>query len=298
MKLRLIPYFVKQAFQNVKKNRLVHIVGISTMVISLLIFGTFLLLFYNLDNWIHGWGNSFSMSIYLEEGIDSGAEKGLVQLINRHFPGAKIEKIISKKQAYKDLLRALGKDAIVLQGLPRNPLPASIEVLFKPLNGKRPDPFPIKEKLETFQGVEEVQYSEEWLDRFEGLMRVVRLAGIIIGGLLSLGVLFIVTNTIKLTLYSREEEIEIMKLVGATDWFVKIPFLIEGTIQGMVSGFISLLALYAGYAFLSAKKADILGLAILDFLFVPAPYILTIFLVSAGLGLVGSFIALGRFFKL
>ena len=136
MKLRLIPYFVKQAFQNVRKNRLVHIVGISTMVISLLIFGTFLLLFYNLDNWIHGWGNSLSMSIYLEEGILSESKKDLVQFI-RNLPGARIEKIVSKKQAYKDLLRALGKDAIVLQGLPRNPLPASIEVIFEPVNGKR-----------------------------------------------------------------------------------------------------------------------------------------------------------------
>jgi cell division transport system permease protein len=297
MRLRLIPYFIKQALQNVRKNRLVHIVGISTMVISLLIFGTFLLLFYNLDNWIHGWGNSLSMSIYLEDGIDSGTEKELVQFI-RGLPGAKIDEMISKKQAYDNLLRALGKDAVVLQGLPRNPLPASIEVVFKSLNGKRPDPGPIKEKLEKLHGVEEVQYSEEWLKRFEGLMRVVRLAGFVIGGLLSLGVLFIVTNTIKLTIYSRQEEIEIMKLVGATDWFVKIPFLIEGSIQGMVSGFISLLALYSGYAFLSAKKADILGLAILDFVFVPPHYVLTIFLLSAGLGLVGSFIALGRFFNL
>ncbi len=297
MKLRLIPYFVKQAFQNVRKNRLVHIVGISTMIISLLIFGTFLLLFYNLDNWIHGWGNSFSMSIYLQEEMDPGTKKELLELI-RNFPGAKIEKIISKEQAYKDLLRALGKDAIVLKGLPRNPLPASIEVVFEPVNGERPDPWPIKAKLETFRGVQEVQYSEEWLNRFKGLMKVFRLTGFIIGGLLSLGVLFIVTNTIKLTLYSREEEIAIMKLVGATDWFVKIPFLIEGTFQGMVSGFISLLVLYSGYALLSAKKAEILGLAILDFVFVPAPYFLTIFLVSAGLGLVGGFIALGRFFKI
>jgi len=297
MRLRLVPYFIRQAFQNVRENRLVHIVGISTMVISLLIFGTFLLLFYNLDTWIHGWGNTLSMSIYLEEGIDSGTEKKLVQLI-RDLPGAKIDEMVSKKQAYNNLLRALGKDSVVLQGLPRNPLPASIEVVFKPLNGERPDPGPIKEKLEKLRGVEEVQYSEEWLNRFEGLMKVVRLAGFIIGGLLSLGVLFIVTNTIKLTIYSRQEEIEIMKLVGATDWFVKIPFLIEGCFQGVLSGLVSLLALYSGYAFLAAKKADILGLAILDFVFVPLPYVLTIFLVSAGLGLVGSFIALGRFFNL
>jgi len=297
MKLRLAPYFMRQAIQNVRKNWLMHIVGVSTMVISLLIFGTFLVLFYNVDNWIHGWGDSFSMSVYLKDGITDTTRQKVLSLI-RGLPGARIDRIITKKQAFLDLKRALGREANVLEGLPKNPLPASIEVVFKSSAGSKPDPDKIRKQVETFEGVDEVQYSEEWLKRFEGLMRIFRLAGLIIGGLLGLGVLFIVTNTIKLTIYSRQEEIEIMKLVGATDWFVKMPFLLEGSIQGAVSGFFSILVLYGGYILLSAKKADILGFALLDFVFIPQGYILTIFLVSIGLGLLGSFIALGRFFRL
>jgi cell division transport system permease protein len=297
MKLRLAPYFMRQAIQNVRKNWLMHIVGVSTMVISLLIFGTFLVLFYNVDNWIHGWGDSFSMSVYLKDGITDTTRQKVLSLI-RGLPGARIDRIITKKQAFLDLKRALGREANVLEGLPKNPLPASIEVVFKSSAGSKPDPEKIRKQVETFAGVDEVQYSEEWLKRFEGLMRMFRLAGLIIGGLLGLGVLFIVTNTIKLTIYSRQEEIEIMKLVGATDWFVKMPFLLEGSIQGAVSGFFSILVLYGGYILLSAKKADILGFALLEFVFIPQGYILTIFLVSIGLGLLGSFIALGRFFRL
>ena len=112
-----------------------------------------------------------------------------------------------------------------------------------------------------------------------------------------MGILFITTNTIKLTIYSRKEEIEILKLVGATDWFVKIPFILEGTIQGLAGGLLSLLALFAGYVILSTKKVHVLGMAMLDFVFIPREYTLSILLISVLLGLVASFIALGRFFE-
>jgi len=297
MRLRLAPYFMRQATQNIRKNWLVHVVGVSTMVISFLIFMAFLLLFHNVDNWIHGWGESFSMSVYLEDDISASAREKVFSHI-QGIPGVQIERTITKKQAFVDLKRALGREASVLDGLPKNPLPASIELVFQPSAGNKVDPGKLRKVLETLPGVQEVQYSEDWLRRFEGVMRVFRLAGLIIGGLLGLGVLFIVTNTIKLTIYSRQEEIEIMKLVGATDWFVKTPFLLEGSLQGMVSGLLSILILYSGYIILSVKKADILGLALLDFVFIPQSYTWAILLVSVVLGLLGSFIALGRFFRL
>ena len=297
MRLRLAPYFMRQATQNIRKNWLVHVVGVSTMVISFLIFMAFLLLFHNVDNWIHGWGESFSMSVYLEDDISASAREKVFSHI-QGIPGVQIKRTITKKQAFLDLKRALGREASVLDGLPKNPLPASIELVFQPSAGNKVDPGKLRKVLETLPGVQEVQYSEDWLRRFEGVMRVFRLAGLIIGGLLGLGVLFIVTNTIKLTIYSRQEEIEIMKLVGATDWFVKTPFLLEGSLQGMVSGLLSILILYSGYIILSVKKADILGLALLDFVFIPQSYTWAILLVSVVLGLLGSFIALGRFFRL
>jgi cell division transport system permease protein len=147
-------------------------------------------------------------------------------------------------------------------------------------------------------GIAEVQFSEEWLHRFKGLMNIIKLVGFVIGGLLCLGIVFIVTNTIKLTIYSRREEIEILKMVGATDWFVKIPFLLEGAIQGILSGIFALGMLYLGYFLLSTKKMHLLGLAGLDFAFLPYEYSLSIVLISSVLGLLGCFIAVGRFFDI
>ena len=143
-----------------------------------------------------------------------------------------------------------------------------------------------------------MQYSKELLKRLEGVLDVVRLFGFIIGGLLCLCVVFIVTNTIKLTIFSRKDEIEILKLVGATDWFVKLPFLLEGIIQGISGGIIAVLTLYIGYLILATKDICLLGLTPLYFVFLPSEYLILILVLSMTLGVIGSFIAIGRFFDI
>ena len=296
MRLRLWPYFLRQALINIMNNKVVHGIGLGTMVVSLLIVGLFLLLFVNLDTWMQGWRHSLSMSVYLNNGITEDKRNNIAAFV-RKLPGAEIRRYVSKEQALVDLKDALGSKAGLLDGLSDSPLPASFEVVFKEIDGQKTDPKGVKERLGQLEGVEEVQYSEEWLHRFEDLMGVIRLVGFVVGGLLCIGVLFIVTNTIKLTIYSRKEEIEILKLVGATDWFVKIPFLLEGVAQGILSGLLALVVLFLGYSALSAKKMHFLGLAMLDFVFLPYEYILSIFLISMALGLMGSFVAVGRFFE-
>jgi len=277
-------------------NKVVYGIGLGTMVVSLLIVGLFLLLFVNLDTWMQGWRHSLSMSVYLNNGITEDKRNNIAAFV-RKLPGAEIRRYVSKEQALVDLKDALGSKAGLLDGLSDSPLPASFEVVFKEIDGQKTDPKGVKERLGQLEGVEEVQYSEEWLHRFEDLMGVIRLVGFVVGGLLCIGVLFIVTNTIKLTIYSRKEEIEILKLVGATDWFVKIPFLLEGVAHGILSGVLALVVLFLGYSVLSAKKMHFLGLAMLDFVFLPYEYILSIFLISMVLGLMGSFVAVGRFFE-
>jgi cell division transport system permease protein len=276
-------------------NKVVHSIGLGTMVVSLLIFGMFFLLFVNFDNWVQGWRHSLSMSVYLSDGI-SEADRNRIRSFLTTLPGAEIKRYISKEEALRDLKNALGSELGLLEGLAENPLPASFEIIYKEEEGQRIDPGKMKKELEKLEGVDEVQYSEEWLHRFEGLMNMIRLIGFIVGGLLCIGVLFIVTNTIKLTIYGRKEEIEILKLVGATDWFVKIPFLLEGLVQGILSGVLALLILFAGYSVLSAEKVHILGFTTLYFVFIPYEYVLSIFFISAFLGLAGSFVAVGRFF--
>jgi len=297
MRLRMLPYFLRQTLANIMDNRVVHTIGLGTMVASMLIFGSFLLLFVNANNCVKGWGQSMSMSVYLKDGI-SQVNKERITTFIKILPGAEIKRVISKEDALKDFTKALGLQAGLLDGLSSNPLPASFEVSFKDFKSKDIDPQRIKNELEKLEGVGEIQYSKEWLRRFEGLMNIVRLVGFVIGGLLCLGVLFIVTNTIKLTIYARKDEIEILKLVGATDWFVKVPFLFEGMFQGLLSGILSLLILFFGYSLLSVKKVHMLSLAMFDYIFIPYQYTLLILFLGLFLGLIGAFLALGRFFDI
>jgi len=280
---------------NIRKNLSVHILSLGTIVASLLILGAFLLLFGNLNNWLQRWGTALSMSIYLKDGISEYRRDKVYSFI-RGLPEAEIKRFISKEEALKDLRAALGEDAGFLNRLVRNPLPASYEIVFESKGTHGVEPERIKGELEKLDGVEEVQYSNEWLNKLEGFLNVVRLIGFIIGGLLCLCVVFIVTNTIKLTIYSRKDEIEILKLVGATDWFVKTPFLIEGTIQGISGGVLAVLMLFSGYLILPTKGVSLLGLTPLDFVFLPAGYLVLILILGAVLGVTGSFIAIGRFF--
>ena len=297
MRLRIWPYYIKHALINIFANRVVHGISISTISSSLLLFGSFVLLFLNLNNWMMEWGQSLSMSVYLKDGIDQKA-KARVESLLRNLPGAELKDYISKEKAMVDLMKGLGAHSGLLDGLKENPLPASFEIVFKDVNIRQLNPRKMKEEIEKIEGVDEVQYSEEWLERFEGLIYVLKVAGFIIGGFLCLAVLFITTNTIKLTIYSRRDEIEILKLVGATDWFVKIPFLIEGAIQGLLGGLIALSILFLMFSVFSLEKVHVIGLPILDIVFLPIEYLGIILLLSLVLGLMGSFVAIGRFFSL
>ncbi len=296
MKLRIWIYLFKGALTNMVNNRLVHIISIGTITISMLLFGSFLLLSVNLNNWVREWGESLSMSVYLEDGLDEETKNNIETHLKR-LEGAEIRDFITKEQAMKHLKESLGDQSGLLEGLSGNPIPASFELVFREMSGSRIDPKEIRKNLEQLSGVNEVQYSEQWVERFEGVMSVLRVAGLIIGGLLCVAVLFITTNTIKLTIFSRKDEIEIYKLVGATDWFVKIPYLIEGALQGIFGGIMAYLILLAFFSLFTMKTIHLFGVAVLDFVFLSNEMSAFIILFSLFLGLAGGLIAIGRFFR-
>ena len=294
MGLRNCAYYTKHAFINILSNRLVHAISIGTIASSLILFGSFILLFYNLNNWMVEWGQSLSMSVYLQDEIPQKTKERIESLL-KNLPSAELKEYISKDRAMEDLINGLGAHSGLLEGLKGNPLPASFEIIFKDVNIRQLDPLRMKEEIEKIEGVQEVQYSEEWLDRLEGLIYVLKVAGFVIAGFLCLAVLFITTNTIKLTIYSRRDEVEILKLVGATDWFVKMPFLIEGAVQGLVGGVIALSALSLFFLLFSLDNVHIIGLPVLEIVFLPMSHLALILLLGLILGLIGSFIAVGRF---
>jgi cell division transport system permease protein len=293
---RVWIYHFKNAFLNIINNRLIHAVSIGTISVSLLFFGAFILLWVNLNGWVVQWGQSMTLSVYLREGVERKATEKLESAL-KSLPGAEIRGFVSKEKAWSNLMEILGSQARLLEGIAKNPLPASYEVLFRDVSKHHIDPKAIKDKIERMEGVDEVQYSEQWLERLEGVIYFVELAGLIIGALLCIAVLFIISNTIRLTIYSRRDEIEIQKLVGATDWFVKAPYMIEGSVQGVLGGGIAFCILLVMYSLLPVKTIHLFGLPLMDIIFLPKPYIIAFFSTGFLLGLLGSFIAITRSFR-
>ena len=297
MGLRIWTYYFKNALQSIFGQRLIHFVSMGTIAISFLLLGSFLLLFVNLNAWVMEWGKSLSMSVYLKDDIGEETKKKIENALRR-LPGVEMTGLISKEKALSDLIEGFGAQSGLLDGLRKNPLPASFEIVFRDMNQKRVDPEKIKARLEKIKGIDEVQYSEQWVERFEGFLYMLKVGGIVIGGLLSLAVLFITTNTIKLTIYARKDEIEILKLVGATDWFVKIPFLIEGSIQGFLGGSLALIILFLVYMTAITRVDLRFGFASLDIIFLSPQFTLLLLLLSIIIGFIGSTVSLGRFFRI
>ena len=296
MGISFLRYFFRRALENIVENRLVHVVGIGTMVIAFLIFDAFVLAFVNINVWTQERGRALTMSIYFK--VDP--EKSAIEDIRRElleYP-VSITKFISKNDAMKSLRRQLGDQAGLLDGLKENPLPASLEIILSRDEIDDSLPYDLKKRLERIENVDEVQYSQEWIDQIQAVMGAIEIVGLVFGGLLFLAALFIVTNTIKLTIYSRKDEIEILKLVGATNGFVKAPFLIEGSIQGFLGGSVAMSILFLGYV-LAANRVELrIGFGALDLVFLSPEFILLLVATSIIAGLIGSTVSLGRFFRI
>jgi cell division transport system permease protein len=296
MRISFLRYFFRQALGNIFENRMVHLIGVGTMVIAFLIFDAFVLSFVNINAWTQERGRTLTLSIYFK----GDPERSAIEDIQRdllNYP-VSITRFISKQDAMKSLRRRLGEKVGLLDGLKENPLPASLEIILSRDEIDDSLPYELKKKLERIENVDEVQYSEEWIDQIQAVMGAIEIVGLIFGGLLFLAALFIVTNTIKLTIYSRRDEIEILKLVGATNGFVRAPFLIEGSIQGFLGGSVAMSILFLGYI-LVINKVDLgIGFGALDLVFLSPESILLLVATSMIAGLIGSIVSLGRFFRI
>lgn len=291
-------YALQDAMTNIRMNKGVSAITIGTIAVSMTLFGIFLLTYINLQKAATGVGGKIKMVVYLKDTITQQQTESLKKAIASY---SEIERFsyIAKEEALSDFKKKLRDKKTILDGLGSNPLPASfiIEVKepFRTLSGMED----IAKKLMNMEGVEEVEYGREWIDRFETLMVFFKLGMTAVGGVLMVGLLFIISNTIKLSVYSRLDEIEIMKLVGATNRFIKGPFIIEGMIQGLLGSFLSLLLLIVVYK-LFMNKIDpslmiIFGLS--DLSFIQSKIMAGMILSGIAMGFVGSFVSLGRILK-
>lgn len=232
MRISLIGYFIKKALENFRINPFLSLVTLSTIAISMLILGLFALIYFNVQQFLQQWGDELQVTAYLEEKLSPEQTEELRSKV-ADWPAVEKITYVSKERALARFRSQLREYAGILEGLRANPLPASLEIQLRPQVSRGESIEELSSRLERQPGVAEVQYGKRWMAKLRIFLDVLKLVGITVGGLLLLATIFVVANTIKLTFYSRKEELEIMRLVGATDFFIKAPFLIEGLLHGL-----------------------------------------------------------------
>jgi len=297
MKLRTLRYFAKEGTGNVTRNRVMTFASVSSVIAALLVIGIFFCLMINVNYLADNIESQVEMVVELNENLSptliSGIEKEIYTL-----NGVKAVRFVSKAQALEEMKKAMGASKDVLAGLEDdNPLPDTFKVSLK-------DPrmaASVALALRSVDKVTKVTYGQDELNKILKLMYVVRISSLLIIGVLTFIAVFIISNTIKLTVYARRKEIGIMKYVGATDAFVRAPFLVEGVIIGILGGLLSSGLLLIGYYNLDKFiKNQMFGLFKISILPMGSVFLnLTLLLVTTGIiiGAIGSMISVRRFIK-
>ncbi len=230
-----LQYVFAAAFASMWRNRLTTVAAIVTTTVMLLVFGLFLAANDTLERMVDALGRRTNMVVYLR---DDASPIWISETISDFHARQDVAEVIfvSKEQAADDLRASLSELGEVLDVIGENPLPASIEVRME-------DPVNILELAEALRQetdqIEEVLVRADVIERLLNASQLVTIGGGLMIALLALVALLVIVNTIRLAVHSRREEIEVMKLLGATDWFVRGPFLIEGAVIGLIGSVVA-----------------------------------------------------------
>jgi cell division transport system permease protein len=267
-----------------------------TISLSILIISVFILFFINTSEIINSWKKGLRIMAYLKPGTNNTDMAYLKQAI-LSLDGVDKLRYIPKEEALNQLRTQMEHQASLLENLTENPLPDSFEIRMTATIGSWQRIASLATQIETLTQVEEVEYGQRWIGRFIHLFNLFRLAGYAMGALFFMAAIFIVANTIRLVIYSRRDEVEIMRLVGATDNFIKIPFYFQGLIQGALGAVIGLGMLYLSFFFISANVEQQVLPGLLSLQFIPPQILGAILLGSMLVGWLGCYISLKQFLK-
>lgn len=294
MKIRTLEYFIRSAFSSLRHNGLMSVASITTVALSLLILGMFLIMVLNLNHMASVLESQVQISVYLDDSLTDSEIRELGDKITK-TPGVQQATYIQKEQALVRFKERLGEQQGLLTALgDTNPLPNAFEVKVDNPDKVRS----LAQQIDKYDGVENAKFSQDVVDQLFGLTRMVRIVGVVLIIFLAFAALFIISNTIRITVFARRKEIGIMKYVGATDWFIRWPFLIEGMIMGFIGSLISVVLLFQAYSTLTQQVYE--SLAFLPII-PKSPFLqiisLILMVVGTVIGAAGSTISLRRFLR-
>ncbi len=227
-------YFLIRAVRNYREELGLHLRVVFGFGMMVLVFSGYLLVLRNINALVERWGSELQVVAFLKPGIEAKDISAVIEAM-QHDPAVATAEYVSPELAIKRFKADLGPMAGALDGLTTNPLPASVEIGVKSEYRDGPNIKELAGRAGKFAAVEEVQYGEGWIDRYDALLSFIQLAGALLGTFLLIITLGAVSNTIQLVIFARRDEIEILRLVGATDAFIKAPYMIEGMISGLLA---------------------------------------------------------------
>lgn len=242
MGVNTLAYYFKETARSLVRNSWLSLAAVGTITVSLLILGVCLLLVANTNKIALDLEQKLEIRVFLKQDLSSNQVEQLEKRIN-FVSGVAGVSFVSKEKALADLRRGLGERKDILAGMKKNPLPDAFQVKMG-----RPDQIAgAAAQISSLPGVEQVLYGQGTVEKLLLVTRWVRIAGIIIIGALILAALFLISSIIRLSVFARRQEISIMKFLGATNWFIRTPFLLEGVTLGFLGSFVAVALLYFSY---------------------------------------------------
>jgi len=291
-----MAHFVKKVLTDIRSNRFLNLITIITISLSILVVSVFLLFFENASRVIESWNQGGRAMIYLNKEFSLDM---LPKLKVKIKTLGDIDEIvyISKAQALDKLKKNMSSQSAFLKTLKENPLPDALEIRMKSYNNFE-EVQKFAQSIKALEIVEDVEYGQGWLGRFLQIFNLFKITGYAMCTLFFLIALFITANTVRLAFYSRKLEIEIMRLVGATETFIKTPFYIEGLLQGFLGGTLGLIILLITYLMISSGMTQSLASYMyFDVRFLSVKTIVLIIVGSTFLGWFGCYLSLKQILK-
>lgn len=289
-----ISFFFREAAGSLRRNYFMTLAALLTVVLTMTVLGVVMVFAANIDNMLADFEEKVEVTVYLED--SAGTEE--IEALQSEIVGwteVKDSQFVSKDEALQRLRKDFEDNPDFLEVLSGNPLPASFEITLK-------DPKTAESVAGRFEGreiVNDISYGKELADRIFQVTSVIRNAMAAFIAVLAGVSVMLISNTIRLSIYARRREVEIMKLVGATNWFIRWPFMIEGLFVGVVGAGLAFITVLVGTDYIIARMREVLG-----FLRFPleaiSPVTLAAILLGAGalVGVLGSGLGLRRFLKI
>lgn len=295
MRIRTVRHIIKDGFVNSYRNKLMSLASVIIVVASLIVFGFFLLISFNLELNVTLWKEQPQMEIFCYTELDDIQVQRVEDSLKSNEMISKYERV-SKEQNFEKAKEGLGKGSDLLDGYGAERFMVSFIIKLK-------DPAYSEEVVATLEktsGIEKVSYSQNTIEVISRIAYWIKLGSSLMVVMFLIVSVFIISNTIKLTVFARRKEINIMKYIGATDWFIRWPFVVEGVIISIIGAIVAFILTAYGYNILQEKFSQDLFLAksqllkLIEIKAVWSQLFLSYLAIASVVGMIGSFLSIRR----